>query len=184
MSREPWVILAVDPGETTGYLVATLTPDPNAVHGIVTEHTHPLISGFTLTSHMWNQFIFDTAPEEARIVARAAGRAADRAGIPHTRIAVVVENFIITRNAMMANATWSSEVTGIVKAMATVEIPGHYWDKSQKSAEMKNVIHDRKVLQEMGLKRRGAGITTHMADAMGHALLFSARYRNGLIKPR
>lgn len=172
-----WVIVGVDPGETTGLTITLLckgaTPPAEGFH------SHPLIDGYWLAVKWWGEATFAEVPRVLYSYMEEARRTALAHDLPLLRVAVVVEDFVITRVAMQANATWSSEVTGMAKLAAELAVPGHLFDKTQKSADMKSAVIKPKVLKEMGLVQRGDGISTHMADALGHAILFSARYRNG-----
>lgn len=185
--RPVWVVVGIDPGETTGLALATLYKETSGAQagsqaeGVQPDqtHTHPLIQGFHVEVREWTDASFDDAVPKLRAVIRQARRLAYAHNLPMSRVAVTVERFILTRTAVMGNATWSSEVTGMAKALAAVDTPGYHWDRTQSAADMKTTVHQAKALQQMGLIKRGAKISTHMADALGHVILFAARYRNG-----
>lgn len=179
MTVPQWIILAIDPGLTTGYCTGLLWREGDTSEGV----TNTAFAGYSFTRLNGGQFGMDEAPETLLTLVRELAHTARELHIPDHRVAVLAEKFVITRTAMQSNATWSSEVTGMVQAIAQLHLPpGYYWDKSQQPSQMKRLIQQGGVMKETGYDKLRQG--PHAKDALGHALLFAARYRNGHVKVR
>jgi len=168
-------VFAVDPGFRTGLAVARLYPRDHASEAPTpTAVQHPMFHRFYVdVDHAWTAE-FDDMPDEAARILQDPD--------VHTRgpLHIVTEHFQITRVAMQENATWSSEVIGMIRAARRYYAPDATLHTTQRPGDMKPLVHTPKVLQTLGLKRRG--MTTHEADAVGHVLLFAARASNREVK--
>lgn len=169
-----WLVLSFDPGQTTGYAVMGIyaTPPTQLANKQV---SHSLFDPLTVAFMSTGTLTMDEVPAFVQETCRRAHTGYFGA---FERVAVVVEDFIVTRLAMQSNATWSSEVTGMIRAVTQLELPDSRWENTQRPVEMKNLIQKSGVLKELGLTQGGP----HIRDAVGHALLFATRYRNGHVK--
>jgi hypothetical protein len=172
------VIVTVDPGESTGYSVVEVY---NAKHPQIPAGTygHAIFARCRVRPLAYGTVGYDQASDVLdQHITYAAALAADR----EVPLRVVVEKFVITRTAMQTNSTWSSEVTGMAVTSLHRAAPTAKIDTTQQPTEIKNLIHKNRILQQIGLKPHGSGMTTHEADALAHALLFAARLSNGLTR--
>lgn len=168
-------LITVDPGVATGYALTHLYDTPQEGN-----HTDIRLGAQSLTVRTHGTTNMENAPDVFQLLAEHANY--------HTpsdvAICLIVEDFIITRTAMQKNTTWSSEVTGMAIAAARLTIAADRLtiDNTQSSSSMKNVVHNSKVLQAMGIKKRGDKMTGHEADALGHAVLYAARHNLKQVK--
>jgi hypothetical protein len=166
--------MGVDPGDDTGIGLAVLyAPDETVPSGVDT-YTHPMLNGHRLWLQMHAVTDYDNAPKIIGVFMRRAEHLRDTYA-PDTPIQLTIEKFIITKTAMDANATWSSEVTGMaIAAPVLLPVPNVRVITTQQPNGMKNIIHANKVLQTLQITRRGDGMTQHEKDAIGHVLVRAA----------
>ena len=167
------IILSVDPGKATGWAITEVYDAAHIQAPTKDLITSPYFHKCYLRFVEYGTILtVEDASTQFNSIARSAQLLATTYDVP---LKLITEKFVITKTAMQKNTTWSSEVTGIVRNAVMNVCPTATYDDTQKPTEMKNLVHKNKLLHELGLKRRGARMTTHESDALGHAILYAAR---------
>jgi hypothetical protein len=151
----------IDPGKHTGYAIVSFT------YGISSSRFLPL--GLP---NGWSAHIKDIGTIEYESVVPDLCRIVS--GLPKDqKLHVAAEKFVITRTAMIGQATEALEVTGIARAVLFLSGGTHSFDL-QKPGDVKS-MYSMKKLRDAGLIGQRHGLTDHAIDGLRHALYRGVR---------